>query len=89
MTAGKEDESEFYAVHAGSANTLSKYQKRLLCVDQTELELAGDLNSERGRSVRFAFETCDQSKLSEGLECKAENDIKNWLKQKYIIIYAN
>ena len=67
--AGKEEQTEFYETHPGHASGLSKYQKRLYCVEDTELELSGDSNSERGRTIKLAFEMCDQTKLANDALC--------------------
>ena len=87
--AGKEDEALFYPAHAGSASALSKYQNRLMCIDQAGIELSGDSNSESGRKVRFALEACNAEELEEGLACKEGAEAAAWLRQQYIIVLAN
>jgi len=49
--------------------------------------MQGDYNSAKTRSIVLSFEKCNQ----EGRErlCKSESEILKWLRQKYILTYAN
>ena len=78
LEAGKEDNSLFYPTTAGSSNSLSKYQKRLFCIDQP-IELSGDSNAEKGRMVKLGFEKAEACASDEETDCKTEAEITQWL----------
>ena len=78
LEAGKEENSLFYPTLAGSSKSLSKYQKRLFCIDEP-LELSGDSSAETGRTVKLGFEKAEACAPDEDTDCKTEAEITQWL----------
>ena len=48
--------------------------------------LFGDYNSPDGQMLKLQFEKCDRSKRS---TCRSDDEISDWLKQKFFLIYHN
>ena len=56
------------------------------------MRVQGDYNSSKARHLQIRFEKCEQERedeLKTGVRCKADEEIKEWLKRKFIITYAN
>ena len=53
----------------------------------SRLELQGDFNSEKGRTLKLTFEKCDRNVLGE--YCHTEEEIAEWLQRKFIVILEN
>ena len=51
-----------------------------------DIEIQGDYNSPKARHLKLMFERCD-SKLRD--TCHSDEEITNWLKRKFILIYEN
>ena len=50
------------------------------------LELYGDFNTANTKILFLSFESCDPTIRK---TCKNENEVKEWLKKKYLVIVYN
>ena len=54
--------------------------------------IQGDYNSAKARHLQIRFEKCEQKREDEagtGVKCKTDDEVKEWLKRKFILTYAN
>jgi len=69
-----------------SQNDIQNYGKKFKCADTEFIKMQGDYNSAKTRSISISFTMCDPTLRK---TCKSEGEIKAWLKQKFILTYAN
>lgn len=62
---------------------LLTYRKKFKCIDKEDLQIWGDYNSAKAQQLVVRFKMC----LGEG--CESEENIREWLKGKYIVIIYN
>ena len=67
---------------------LSKYYRKLKCLDADKVQIQGDYNSPQARHLVLLFEKCDPEKFTEG-KCKSDEAIIEWLRRKFVIIHSN
>ena len=62
---GKSDpNSKFFKPHKNSERDLAFYYRKLKCLDIPKVEVQGDYNSPRTRSLALTFEKCNNSTFS-------------------------
>ena len=60
------------------------YQKDFLCIDKKDLRLYGDWNSSKARLIDIQLIKCTDKSY-----CKEEEDIKSFLRDKYLLLLSN
>ena len=79
------DDSKMYPIHPKSKASVDYYHKKFRCTDE-EISVIGDYNSDIARQYVIQFERCDNATRS---TCKTEDEITDYLKEKYILILQN
>ena len=67
------------------------YKTKLKCIDE-KVNISGDFNSNKARSLKLVFEKCDQEKLAIShpeSTCKTDAEIATWLQRKFVIVLSN
>ena len=82
-------DSPFFKPHKSSARDLGFYYKKLKCLSSPEVQVQGDYNSPKARSFAILFEKCDNSTFTGPGLCKSDEQIKQWLARKFIVINMN
>ena len=62
------------------------HRKKFKCIDKKDTVIWGDYASPSGQSIAVRFRMCEGGP-SNG--CETEEDIKNWLKPKFIVLLHN
>lgn len=78
----------FFEPHTNSAGDIKFYYKKLKCIETDKLNIQGDYNSAKGRSLVLEFKKCEQT-LDNPITCKSDQDIKDWIKRKFILTFWN
>ena len=78
------ESSPFYKSHPSYEKDLEFLHRKLKCLDVDKIEVQGDYNSPKARSLVFRFEKCTNS-----ASCKSDAEIQAWLKRKFIVVYYN
>ena len=73
----------FPLVQYSQAEVLT-YRKKFRCIDNDELRIWGDYNSAKAQQIIVRFKMC----IGED-NCESEENIREWLKRKYIVILHN
>ena len=82
-----DSESNFFKSHRNSQGDVAFYFRKLKCLDVDKVEIQGDYNSPRTRSLAIIFEKCDNSTFTG--TCQSEETINAWLARKFILINMN
>ena len=83
-------DSKFFEPHKNSVSDLSFYYRKLKCLDVDDLEVQGDYNSPTTRSFVLLFEKCSSENDNfKDVQCKSDDEIKQWLARKFILILQN
>ena len=77
----------FYDIHQNSVNDTKFFWKKLDCLDEP-LEIQGDYNSYKGKIFKIVFEKCVNFTF-EGIICKPEHEIQQFLRRKFITTLHN
>ena len=59
------------------------YRNKFKCVHPDDYVIWGDFNSLKAQQFAVKFKMC------EGSGCESESDIREWLKNKYIVLLYN
>ena len=78
----KDSESKMYSLHEKGKYSVAYYKKKFRCTDE-DISVIGDYNSDKARQFVIQFEKCDNETRP---TCKSEDDIRDFLKEKYILI---
>ena len=62
---------------------LLTYRDKFRCIDADDLQIWGDYNSAKAQQLAIRFKMC------QGEGCESEENIREWLKRKYIVIVYN
>jgi len=90
------DSSDFYPAHEGSARDLSTYGKKLWCFDYDKfadagydhaLEVQGDYNADKARTIKLTFEKCNSETFNG--TCQSDENISKWLVRKFFLVLEN
>ena len=65
-------------------NFAELYQKKLVCLNPADVWVHGAYNSKRARHLNFQLKKCRGSP-----ECKTEEEILDFFRDKYLIILYN
>ena len=69
-------------------STLRNHGHKLKCVSEPEkLAVWGDYDSTEAQNIGIGFFKCDNATST--VTCKSEAEIKNWMKDKFLIILTN
>ena len=66
------------------AGSLKTWKNRFKCMDDKNISLWGDYNTEKAQNLMVMFEMCEGR-----ADCKSEEEIRDWLKQKFIVLLYN
>lgn len=80
-------DSKFFKPHKNSSKDLALYYRKLKCLDTPKIEVQGDYNSPKARSLALIFEKCNSSTFTG--TCQSEEAISEWLVRKFIILNMN
>ena len=78
--------SYFFSPHEGARKYAEFYQKKSLCVDQDNLEIYGDFNSEKAKQFNVQLVKCTGGEAN---GCKSETEIMAFFRNKWIMMYYN
>ena len=78
----------FYPIHPNSLNDTRFYGGKLDCLDD-KIELQGDYNSYKTSALQIVFEKCNNATISPRDSCYSEQNITDFLRRKFIIVYQN
>ena len=90
------DNSKFYPAHMTSERDLNTYKKKLWCFDfdkfadaglKDALEVQGDYNSDKARTIKMTFEKCNPETFSG--TCQSDENISKWLVRKFFLVLEN
>ena len=87
----KQDNGEgsiFFPTHKNNINDFIFYSKKYRCIKDDIINIQGDYNTARTRSLVLVFEKCDEPDGS-SLVCKSDTEIKTWLQRKFILVLYN
>ena len=62
---------------------MNNYRKKFKCIDEEDMKIWGDFNSAKAMQLQIKFQMCV------GTGCKSEQEIKKWLRDKYIVVIYN
>ena len=88
---GDPEKSTFFPTHKNAIRTLDYYHKKFMCID-SDLQLQGDYNSDKASLFKIVMKTCspdDEHIIALGKTCKSEDEIKEWMKRKYVVVLNN
>ena len=77
--------SKFYPIEPFYYGYLSTYFPKMKCIDE-QVNIYGDYNSNSAQLLTLIFEACNPEVRS---TCKNEEEIKAWLRRKFIITVEN
>ena len=80
---GDPSKSRFHTVDQASAYSINFYWRKLLCVDEKDMYIMGDYNSETARQLNVQLRKC------EGPDCFSEAEILKYFKNRFLLLYAN
>ena len=72
-----------FPVYKHSQRELNNYRKKFKCIDEEDMKIWGDFNSAKAMQLQIKFQMCV------GTGCKSEQEIKKWLRDKYIVVIYN
>ena len=80
----------FYPIHDNSRNDTIFFGGKLDCLDD-KIELQGDYNSYKTSALQIVFEKCNNNSIpaDANFTCASEQEITDFLRRKFIIIYQN
>ena len=78
------DNSNFFPLFTGQLNQLKNYHKKFRCTAKEEMKVFGDWNSKFARLIDITLTKCTGHTY-----CKTENEIKDWLKNKFFVLMYN
>ena len=62
------------------------YKNKFKCINNDDLVIWGDYNSAKTQQLAIQFKMC---RSTEPGVCESEEDIKEWLKGKFIVLLYN
>ena len=71
-------------VHKASKAALEWNKDGFICIDDDQLELFGDWNSEKARTIQISLKRCTGEAY-----CKNDEEIDHFLKGKYLLLLYN
>ena len=74
--------SKFFPVNPVSIPDLKVYSQKMKCIDEDELEILGNYNTDKASNLMIVFEFCDK----EVRTCASDETIAKWLEFKYIFV---
>ena len=87
LESSEPEKALFFKPNSNSQTDLNNYYKKLKCLKSEKITLQGDYNSVRTRTFMVQFEKCNPS--TSAVNCKSETQIKDWLRDKYILTFKN
>ena len=83
--ASEGDSSSFtYPIFSTSYNEVNTWKKKFRCVKKDDLEIWGDYNSAKAQQLAVKFKFCKDRD-----DCHSEEETRNWLRRKYIVLIYN
>ena len=71
-------------VHKASKAALELNKDGFICIEEEQLELYGDWNSEKARTIQISLKRCSGQAY-----CKTDEEIDQFLKGKYLLLLNN
>ena len=68
---------------------LDFYKGKLLCTDETDMMIRGDYNSNTAQLLIIAFNRCHPDNSPEGVVCKSDKEIDDFIRGKYLVVFNN
>lgn len=78
------DETKLYPVKESMLDEVRSFKKKFKCIDTEDLVIWGDYNSNTAQQLAVSFVMCKDHEY-----CKSENEIREWLKNKFIVLLYN
>ena len=78
----------FFEPHPNAVSDFEFYFKKFKCIQKEKLRIQGDYNSARTRSLVLEFDKCQETPENP-IKCKSDDEILQWLRRKFILIYSN
>ena len=76
--------TNFMPIHESSTAYVNLYKHKLLCLNQEDLEIQGTFSSKKAKILRATLKRCYGHDY-----CKSEEEINEYLEDKYLIILIN
>ena len=76
--------AKMFPIVEQSRAEVQRYKKKFKCAPAEDLEIWGDFNSVRSQVIEVNFVKCDGH-----VECKSESEIRDWMREKYILLVYN
>lgn len=77
-------ETLIYPIFEQSKNEVMTFKKKFKCIPKEDLVAWGDYNSASAQQIAFKFKMCVNKTI-----CESEENIREWLKGKYILLLYN
>ena len=77
--------SKFFPVNPVSLKDLQTYSPKMKCIDEKDIEIMGNFDSDKASNLMIVFELCDKNKRS----CASDEAIAKWLEFRYIYVLEN
>ena len=81
---GDKKQARFMPIHKASKSALKQYKDGFLCIEDEQLELYGDWNSDSARTIQISLERCSREAY-----CKSDEEIDQFLKGTYLMLLNN
>ena len=75
-----------YPSFQDSVTEIMTFKKKFKCIDKDEYVVWGDYNSAKAQQINIKFKMCENGN---GIICKSESEIKDFLSGKYVILLYN
>ena len=75
-------------IYPFSKEEIAYHQKKMMCIDPSEFIVSGDYNSSKGNQLTAQFIKCNPIRNPD-IECKSNNEIKRFIRGKYLILLFN
>ena len=80
------EESKFFKTLKFSEADVKTYGPKMKCMNDPDFALHGNFNTDTAQNLMVVFEKCDRELR---YDCKSEEEIAEWMQQKYILILEN
>lgn len=71
-------------IHKASKSALELNKDGFICIEDEQLELYGDFNSDKARTIQISLKRCSGEAY-----CKTDEEIDQFLKGKYLLLLNN
>ena len=77
--------TKVFPIFESSVNEVKTYKKKFKCINEEEIVIWGDYNSQKAQQIAVNFKMCEPGVG----ECAEKDEILKWLQNKYIVMLYN